>query len=122
MFMTRLAKPPDWNGPRPARHIRPELRRIAALLTFLAPLPPRREMALSRQIQANMRSHSFEDSAYAALREIGWTDRSARNLLLAVRRTPHTDPRHRHSIEETMRRLLETASGPDFEPLERAMP
>jgi len=79
-------------------------RKLAVLISCLA-LTPRQQMLLAASISELLATQCFEDAAYAALREKGYSDRSARLILLAARRTAPTDPRHRAEVQRTFDRI-----------------
>ncbi|HTW25510.1 MAG TPA: hypothetical protein VME92_00175 [Acetobacteraceae bacterium] len=82
----------------------PGTERLATLLACLE-LSPGLERWLVERIRVAARTIPFEDAAYTALREVGHSDRSARMVLLAARRTDPQDPRRRRAIRRAMARL-----------------
>ena len=97
-------------GMQPFAVAQPPLRRevarkLAVLLSCLA-LTPRQQMLLAAEISVLLATQRFEDAAYAALREKGYSDRSARLTMLAARRTDAMDPRHRAEVQRTFERIM----------------
>ena len=80
-------------------------RKLAVLLSCLA-LTPRQQMLLAAEISMLLATHCFEDAAYAALRDRGYSDRGARLLLLAARRTTPNDPCRRSEVQRAFERIV----------------
>jgi len=79
---------------------------LLGVLVYLR-LPPRKEMWLLEKIEGRIRSMPFEDAVYFSLREMEYSDRTARLAILTGRRTDAGDGRNDRALRDASRRLYE---------------
>jgi len=73
-------------------------------------LHPRKEMWLLGKVEERVRNMPFEDAVYFSLREMDYSDRAARLVILTGRRTDTGDGRKDRALGHAARRLQELRS------------